>query len=153
MGTFNNKIVAEFTPPKTWDLEEDLSFETDTINIDYILLLEQITANIEDTGKGSGNITAKKGMKTDLASVPRICWVVISPWDVARAAIIHDHLYAALRSYCDEEDYSSDIWKKGKDLSDTIFLLGMKSADPKVPAWKIYPAYWAVRLFGRWSAK
>ena len=60
MGTFNNKIVAEFTPPKTWILEEDLSFETDTINNDDILLLEQITANIEDTGKGSGKITAKK---------------------------------------------------------------------------------------------
>ena len=67
MGTFNNKIVAEFTPPKTWVLEEDLSFETDTINNDDILLLEQITANIEDTGNGSGKITAKKGMKTDLA--------------------------------------------------------------------------------------
>ena len=57
MGTFNNKIVAEFTPPKTWVLEEDLSFETDTINNDDILLLEQITANIEDTGKGSGKVT------------------------------------------------------------------------------------------------
>ena len=91
-------------------------------------------------------------MQTDLASVPRICWALISPWDVARAAIIHDHLYAALRSYCDEVDYSPDIWKKGKDLSDTIFLLGMKSPDPKVPAWKIYPAYWAVRLFGRGPA-
>ena len=29
----------------------------------------------------------------------------------------------------------------------------MKSADPKVPVWKIYPAFWAVRVFGRWSAK
>ena len=83
MGTFNNKIVYRvYTTSKTWILEEDLSFETDTINNDDILLLEQITANIEDTGKGSGKVTAKKGMKTDLASVPRICWVVISPWDV-----------------------------------------------------------------------
>ena len=28
----------------------------------------------------------------------------------------------------------------------------MKSADPKIPSWKIYPAYWSVRLFGRWPA-
>ena len=26
MGSFTNKITAEFTPPKTWKLEEDLGF-------------------------------------------------------------------------------------------------------------------------------
>ena len=149
MGSFTNKITAEFTPPKTWRLEEDLGFREGSLTKDQIIMLRDVGANIKD----SGMITCTKGMRTDLASTPRICWALISPWDVARAAIIHDHLYAALRSYCDEEDSSPAIWKKGKDLSDTIFLLGMKSADPKVPAWKIYPAYWAVRLFGRWSAK
>ena len=153
MGTFSNKIVAEFTPPKTWMLEDELAFETNELKDEDIEVLTKIGANIVDTGRDTGRITCRKGMQTDLASVPRICWTLISPWDVARAAIIHDHLYGALRGYCDEEDYSPDIWKKGKDLSDTIFLLGMKSADPKVPSWKIYPAYWAVRLFGRWSAK
>ena len=153
MGTFSNKIVAKFWPPKTWVLEDELSFETNELNDKDIEILQKIGANVIDTGKGTGQVTCRKGMQTDLASVPRACWALISPWDVARAAIIHDHLYAALRSYCNKEDYSYDIWKKGKDLSDTIFLLGMKSADPKVPAWKIYPAYWAVRLFGSWSAK
>ena len=153
MGTFSNKIVAEFTPPKTWMLEDELAFETNELKDEDIQVLIKIGANIVDTGRDTGRITCRKGMQTDLASVPRICWALISPWDVARAAIIHDHLYAALRGYCNEEDYSPDVWKRGKDLSDTIFLLGMKSADPKVPAWKIYPAYWAVRLFGRWSAK
>ena len=153
MGTFSNKIVAEFTPPKTWMLEDELAFETNKLNDGDIETLEEIGANVKDTGKGTGIVTCRKGMKTDLASVPRVCWALISPWDGARAAIIHDHLYAALRNYCDKEKYSYTVWKRGKDLSDTIFLLGMKSADPKVPAWKIYPAYWAVRLFGRWSAK
>ena len=153
MGTFSNKIVAEFTPPKTWMLEDELAFETNELKDEDIEVLIKIGANIVDTGRDTGRITCRKGMKTDLASVPRICWAVISPWDVARAAIIHDHLYAALRSYCDEVDYSYNVWKRGKDLSDIIFLLGMKSADPKVPCWKMYPAYWAVRLFGRWSAK
>ena len=153
MGPFSNKIVAEFTPPKTWMLEDELAFETNKLNDGDIETLEEIGANVKDTGKGTGIVTCRKGMKTDLASVPRACWALISPWDVARAAIIHDHLYAALRNYCDKEKYSYTVWKRGKDLSDTIFLLGMKSADPKVPAWKIYPAYWAVRLFGRWSAK
>ena len=153
MGTFSNKIVAEFTPPKTWMLEDELAFQTTELEDADIEVLIKVGADVGQPDQDTVRINCRKGMKTDLASVPRICWTLISPWDVARAAIIHDHLYAALRSYCDEEDYSSDIWKKGKDLSDTIFLLGMKSADPKVPSWKIYPAYWAVRLFGRWSAK
>ena len=153
MGTFSNKIVAEFTPPKTWMLEDELAFQTTELEDADIEVLIKVGADVGQPDQDTVRINCRKGMKTDLASVPRICWTLISPWDVARAAIIHDHLYAALRSYCDEVDYSPDIWKKGKDLSDTIFLLGMKSADPKVPAWKIYPAYWAVRLFGRWSAK
>lgn len=153
MGTFSNKIVAEFTPPKTWMLEDELAFETEDLKDEDIKILESIKANIVDTGRNTGRITCRKGMQTDLASVPRICWAVLSPWDVARAAIIHDHLYAALRLYWqDVEIFDYMTWKKGKDLADKIFLMGMKSADPKVPSWKMYPAYWAVRLFGSSSA-
>lgn len=153
MGTFSNKIVAEFTPPKTWMLEDELAFETEDLKDEDIKILEAIRANIVDTGRNTGRITCRKGMQTDLASVPRICWAVLSPWDVARAAIIHDHLYAALRLYWqDVEIFDYMTWKKGKDLADKIFLMGMKSADPKVPSWKMYPAYWAVRLFGSSSA-
>ena len=36
MGTFNSKIVAEFTPPKTWKLEEPLSFECTLINPEIV---------------------------------------------------------------------------------------------------------------------
>ena len=157
MGTFSNKIVAEFTPPKTWMLEDELAFQTNKIKDEDIEVLTKIGADVGHPAQDTVRITCRKGMQTDLASVPRICWALISPWDVARAAIIHDHLYAALRSYYKDRlnngTWSYTTWKKGKDLSDTIFLLGMKSADPKVPVWKIYPAYWAVRLFGRWSAR
>ena len=83
---------------------------------------------------------------------PGECAAWISPWDVARAAIIHDHLYAKLRLYYKTDSMMQSKWKAAKVLSDKIFLLGMKSADPKVPCWKIYPAYWAVRLFGRGPA-
>ena len=149
MGSFTNKIVAEFTPPKTWKLEEDLGFREGSLTKDQVELLRGVGANIKD----SGMITCTKGMRTDLASTPRICWALISPWDVARAAIIHDHLYAKLRLYYQKENMVQSKWENAKVLSDKIFLLGMKSADPKVPFWKMYPAYWAVRLFGRWSAK
>ena len=41
--------------------------------------------------------------------------------------------------------------KKAKKASDIVFLEAMKDASPSVPKWKIYSAYYAVRLFGRWS--
>ena len=43
-------------------------------------------------------------------------------------------------------------WRSARALSDKIFFLGMKAAEPSVPSWKIYSAYWAVRAFGRWPA-
>ena len=135
-------------------LEDELAFETNELKDEDIKVLQDIGANIVDTGRDTGRVTCRPGMKTDLASVPRICWVVISPWDVARAAVIHDHLYERLREFYNlgDEPTRKVAWKKARKLSDKIFLLGMKSADPKIPSWKIYPAYWSVRLFGRWPA-
>ena len=158
MGEFNGKIVAEFTPPKTWELEKSLSFKTDGLSEAEIGLLKDVGVNISSTG----TITCEKGMKTDLASVPRIIWNFISPWDVARAATIHDHLYATLRRYftdnvgenknVKDKALNKKIWSKARALSDKVFLLGMRSADPKVPSWKIHSAHSAVRLFGHWPA-
>ena len=95
MGEFNNKISAEFTPPKTWVLEKSLSFITEDLTESEINCLKEVGANIADTGR----ITCRKGMVTDLASVPRICWMFIAPWDIARAAIIHDLLYKRIRQH------------------------------------------------------
>ena len=158
MGKFNGKIVAEFTPPKTWELEKSLAFKTDDLSEAEIGLLKDVGVNISSTGR----ITCKKGMKTDLASVPRIIWNFISPWDVARAATIHDHLYATLRRYftdnvgenknVKDKALNKKIWSKARALSDKVFLLGMRSADPKVPSWKIQSAYSSVRLFCYWPA-
>ena len=158
MGEFNGKISAEFTPPKTWELGRSLSFKTDDLTEAEIGLLKDVGVNISSTGR----ITCKKGMKTDLASVPRIVWNLISPWDVARAATIHDHLYATLRKYFSEnvdknknakdKSLNKKIWSNARALSDKVFLLGMHSADPKGPFWKVHSAYRAVRLFGGWPA-
>ena len=144
-GSFNDKISAEFTPPKTWELERVLSFKTHLLTKADIDLLKEVGANIAATGR----ISCKKGMKTDLASVPRIVWALISPWDVARAAVIHDHLYATLRSYYHSSGMSKDKWRAARKLSDEIFLLGMQSAEPSVWKIKIWAAYWSVRVFGR----
>jgi hypothetical protein len=148
MGKFNGKINAEFTPPKTWKLEKTLSFAMNDLTQAEIGTLHQVGANIS----GVGRVTCKTGMVTDLASVPRICWAVLSPWDVARAAVIHDHLYATLRKYYHSDGMHKKTWRAARKLSDGVFLKGMKSADPRVSKFKMYSAYWAVRMFGRWPA-
>ena len=153
---FNGKISSEFTTPKTWVLEKALSFTVGMehgITDDDMDTLQEVGVNISNSGgERTNRITCKKGMVTDLASVPRIAWNVIAPWDVARAAVIHDHLYAMLREYYHSEDMSKLKWKRCRKIADKIFLLGMKAADPKVSKFKIYSAYWSVRLFGRWPA-
>jgi hypothetical protein len=44
-----------------------------------------------------------------------------------------------------------DTYKAAKKEADKVFLAAMKDADPSVPKWKIYSAYYSVVLFGRWS--
>ena len=155
MGEFNGKIVAEFTPPKNWVLEKGLSFKTEDLTDADITVLKAVGVNISE----SGRITCKKGMKTDLASVPRVVWNVVSPWDIARAAVIHDHLYASLRNYysgvvephkknSEMHKKYKETWEKGRLLADKVLQLAMNSADPPVPAWKKGPVYWSVRMFG-----
>ena len=148
MGTFNDKISAEFHPPRKWVLERALSYTNKDLEVDA---LKEVGVQITKSGK----ITCKKDFVTDLASVPRICWMFIAPWDIARAAIIHDLLYKRIRQYraknkgLKQEDYKVII--AAKKESDKVFLAAMKDADPAVPKWKIYSAYYAVVLCGRWS--
>ena len=144
MGKFNNKISAEYNPPRKWVLERALSYRDLNINVDA---LEKVGVKCP-----ANRITCKKGFTTDLASVPRICWAFIAPWDVARAAIIHDLLYKRIRQYRAAalvED--KDVIKEAKKASDDVFHMAMKDAEPSVSGWKIGAAYYAVRMFGRWS--
>ena len=150
MGKFNDKISAEFHPPRKWVLERALSYTNKDLDVDA---LREIGVQITKTGK----ITCKKDFVTDLASVPRICWMLIAPWDIARAAIIHDLLYKRIREYrakLDKENLQYDqisAYKMAKKEADKVFLAAMKDADPSVPKWKIYSAYYSVVLCGRWS--
>jgi hypothetical protein len=150
MGKFNDKISAEFHPPRKWVLERALSYTNADLDVDS---LKEIGVQVTKDGK----ITCKKGFVTDLASVPRICWMLIAPWDIARAAIIHDLLYKRIRQYrakLNKDNLQYDevsAYKAAKKEADKVFLAAMKDADPSVPKWKIYSAYYSVVLFGRWS--
>jgi hypothetical protein len=154
MGKFTNKILAEFQPPKKWKLGRDLVYTTSDLYANEVKALKDVgVAVVRDTNK-TETITVPSGFITDLASTPRILWNVIAPFDVARAAIVHDLLYKSIRQYrwkkgLIEED--KELIENAKKASDKVFLLAMKDASPKVSGWKIYSAWKAVDLFGRWS--
>jgi hypothetical protein len=154
MGQFTNKILAEFQPPRKWKLGRDLVYTTTDLYANEIKALKDVGVSVvRDTNK-TETITVPSGFITDLASTPRILWAFIAPFDVARAAIVHDLLYKSIRQYrwtkgLIEED--KELIKNAKKASDKVFLLAMKDAEPKVSGWKIYSAWKAVDLFGRWS--
>ena len=147
MGKFNNKIEAEFDPPRKWILSRALTYTNPDIDEDA---LERVGVKVVGS-----RITVKKDFVTDLASVPRMCWAFIAPWDVARAAIIHDLLYKRIRQHRKAHSKSlgedMEVVNKAKKASDDVFHMAMKDADPPVAGWKIAAAYYSVRMFGRWS--
>ena len=149
MGKFNNKIEAEFNPPRKWILSRMLTYTNPDIDEDA---LERVGVEV----KGC-KITVRKDFVTDLASVPRMCWAFVAPWDVARAAIIHDLLYKRIRQYRAEKRKQElnfedpTIIREAKRASDNVFHMAMKDANPSIAGWKIAAAYYSVRMFGRWS--
>ena len=153
MGQFNAKIMAEFNPPRKWILGRDLSYTTKDLTVEEIKALKGVGVKVKRDTNKTETITVPTGFVTDLASVPRAMWWAIAPFDVARAAIIHDLLYKSIRQYRwkmkDKED--KELIKQAKVASDKVFLLAMKDAEPKIAGWKIYSSWKAVDLFGNGS--
>ena len=153
MGQYNAKIMAEFNPPRKWVLGRDLSYTTHDLTVDEIKALKGVGVKIKRQTNKTETITVPTGFVTDLASVPRAMWWAIAPFDVARAAIIHDLLYKTIRQYRwkmkDKED--KELIKLAKVASDKVFLLAMDDAEPKIAKWKTYSSWKAVDLFGNGS--
>ena len=146
MGKFKGSLYTEFLPPRFWRLTEDLKLNTDSLHdIDKQMLNEIPGIKCSKAGM----ITVPAGYVTDLASVPRFCWIFIAPFDVARAAVIHDILYEKINvAFKAKKLHKISPYRR---IADKVFLEGMKSAFPNQPSWKIYACYYAVRWFG-WSA-
>ena len=162
MGKFNKLLDATYNPPRKWVLNSSLSYDCDLLTEVEISVLKSVGVKITKTGK----VTVSKGFETDMASVPRACWMFIAPFDVARAAVIHDLLYKNIRQhrwYAQRADSSGewpawketklelDVIKDAKAVADKIFLCAMNDSAPIVPLHKKNPAYWAVRVFGNRS--
>ena len=150
MGTFNDKIEAEFDPPRKWILSRALTYTNLDIDGDA---LECVGVSVKAVNRPSRvkKITVAQGFVTDLASVPRICWTFVAPWDVARAAIIHDLLYKRIRQYRSAGGDDKKVISAAKKAADDVFHIAMKDAEPSVANWKIIAAYDSVKIFGRWS--
>ena len=148
MGKFNSLLDAKFNPPRNWILDTDLKFNSDTVNNEDRALLKKCGIKITKANV----ITIPAGYITDLASVPRICWGFIAPFDVARAAVVHDMLYEKINGAFNEGIIPTKKEReKYRLVADNVFREGMEAAAPNVPIWKIYSAYYAVRAFGRFA--
>ena len=143
MGKFRGSLYTEFLPPRYWRLTEALKLNTDSLHDVDKQMLNEIPG-IKCTK--AGMITVPEGYITDLASVPRICWAFIAPFDVARAAVIHDILYEKINGAFKRGQIPT---KKHRELyrtiADNIFRQGMENSEPSVPNWKIKSAFYAVR--------
>ena len=155
MGQFNKLLDATYHPPRKWVLNSSLSYDCDELTEEDIEILKSVGVKVTKKGK----VTVPKGFVTDMASVPRVCWAFIAPFDVARAAVIHDLLYKNIRQYRwtwredDIREPKLELEKiyQAKEISDKIFLCAMNDSEPEVPSYKKNPAYWAVKVFGNSS--
>ena len=148
MGKFHNLLDAKFNPPRNWTLDTPLKFDSDTLSDEGRDLLKYCGVRV--TNKNV--VSVPKGYVTDLASVPRFCWAFIAPFDVARAAVVHDILYEKINTaYKGEKILTKHDRERYRKVADDVFKEGMESAVPPVPKWKIWAAYNAVRVFGRWA--
>jgi hypothetical protein len=115
--------MSSFTTPADLRMLDNYRFE----------LLSQFEYHIGDY-PSSNVILVPSGTVTDLASIPRLLWTIFPPhgrW--AKAAIIHDYLYA------------NGIGTK--EFADKTFLEAMEVLE--VPKVSRILMFWAVRLFGQ----
>ena len=145
MSKFNGLMDAKFHPPRQWVLNTKLVYEDDNLTENEMVALKNVKAPID---MRSGKVTAPAGLKTDMASVPKFMWWLIAPFDVARAAVIHDVLYSTIRHYRYHDGIDSVAFK-AKKVSDLVFKHAMNDAQPPVPGWKKYLCYQAVNWFGK----
>ena len=148
---WHSLLTADFLGDRHWVLTKPLSYEIfDFIDKDYLHIWQMLGADIElHIPEYSLLITVPKGYHTDLASIARPMWSIISPWDVARAAVVHDMLYGFIRK--NKEHLSKTRIKVLRNQADKIFRQGMRDADPEVAKWRIGICYYFVRSLG-WAS-
>ena len=99
---WHNLLTANFIGNRHWVLTKPLTYEIPNfIGMNSLKTWQGIVPTIQINNQRL-LITVPKGFNTDLASIARPMWSIISPWDVARAAVVHDMLYGYIRSNKDK---------------------------------------------------
>lgn len=148
---WHSLLTADFHGDRHWVLTKPLkyTFPKFMTRTDYKLWRTIGAYMILDSESNTITITVPTGYHTDLASIHRTAWSVISPWDVARGAVVHDLLYGLIRK---EKDHLSKTRIKNlRKQADGIFKRGMYDAEPAIPKWKIETCYYFVRCLG-WAS-
>lgn len=102
-------------PRQRWELTEDFSFE---LKLNGMVPVWKVTV--------------PQGFQTDLASIPRLFWMIfppLGPWN--KAAVLHDFLYS--------------VPGCSSFLADALFREAM--AQLRVPLWRRVLMYYAVRCY------
>jgi|TARA_Y100000310_G_C20314171_1_gene637636 hypothetical protein len=146
---WHNLLTANFIGNRHWVLTKPLTYEIPNfIGMNSLKTWQGIVPTIQINNQRL-LITVPKGFNTDLASIARPMWSIISPWDVARAAVVHDMLYGYIRS--NKDKFSKRRINMLRHHADDIFRQGMRDADPEIPKWKIQICYYFVRSLG-WAS-
>lgn len=96
-----------------------------------------------------GPITVPAGFKTDLASIPKIFWSIVSPLEKHfPAAVLHDYFYRIPESRIVPVINEKEIYVT-REAADNIFLEEMW--DLRISWWKRWIMYRAVQLGGNSS--
>ena len=149
---WSGKLDCTFHGKMHWELNKEMWFLSEAANQHYDMW-KQMGVKITRTAKATkAKVHAPAGYDTALASIPRIGWMVVAPWDVARAAIIHDVLYGALREAF-ETNWDVKLINEMRKAADNVFREGMQAAEPKIPNWKSSPCFWSVSPFGRFAIR
>ncbi|MDJ0665419.1 MAG: DUF1353 domain-containing protein [Acidimicrobiia bacterium] len=121
-STLAAPVVTYIGPGNVWRLEADYAYQD-----------------------GPTLITVPAGFRFDLASIPRVFWWLISPFELSVAApLLHDFLYAYKG---DPPQGSLDPSRQySRKEADQLFKRVMEIEG--VPGWRRRPAYAAVRAFG-----
>ena len=127
-GPFNGLIKASLHP-QNMEIIKRVNFRTNAISGEDIQTLQSIGVDCNSVEKSRWT-----SFKTDLPLCPELyrCF----PWDIARAAVIHDQLYACCVKYFRSLDSSKTVHNKAREIPDKVFLLAMNSAEPPIANWK-----------------
>lgn len=91
---------------------------------------------------------APAGMRTDLASVPRVAWAILSPFGLqTRPAIIHDHLSREIPEDLEGSALRCTGWRMHRQQVDRRFRTSL--VEEGVPRFRA-SLLWMGAVMGRW---